>query len=163
MKDEMNRWKKIYEILENTLGFVFLAFFFFVCGGFAGFMLIYLEPRSLLDCIVGTALLLDLAIILGWSACGMIMASKSPENNVPPEPFSSVAETTGETVAPGPAEHHVSYLGFFICFAIILMIVSIPLGERKMRAIEQGDKNAQVFLEEHDTGSFPVPPENKEP
>lgn len=159
----MSRWKKIYEILENTLGFVFLSFFFFVCGGFSGFLLICVEPRSLLDCIVGTALLLDLAIILGWSACGMIRASKSPESNVPPEPVSSVAETTGETAAPGPAEHHVSCLGFFICFAIILMIVSIPLGERKMRALEQGDKNAQVFVEEQDAGSFPVSPENKEP
>ena len=150
MNDEMSRWNKICRTLEDTVGIAFFVFLFFVCGGFAGFMLIYEEPRRPVDCIVGTALLLDLAVILGWIVCGLKGASKSPEKNVPPEPSAPAAEPTGETAAPGPVEHHVSYFGIFICFAIILMAVSCYLWERKMHdAAEQGDETAQAFLDAH--------------
>ena len=160
----MSRWNKIYRTLEDVVGIAFFVFLFFVCGGFAGFMLICEEPRRPVDCIVGTALLLDLAIILGWIVYGMTKTPKSSENTASPEQSAPAAGTAGESAAPGPVEHHVSYLGFFLCFALILMAVSCWLHERKMHdAAEQGDPDAQAILTEHDTEISSASPENREP
>ena len=112
--------EKVWDFLQIA-GFVL---FFWGLGGGLGFFLIFVEPRGILDSVIGTALLLDLAVMLVLFLWGIFSCRR--ENGEKEEP-----ETADESVANAPVKHHVSYFGFFIAAALILMFLGSCFGKEK--------------------------------
>ena len=111
--------KSIWDFLQIA-GFVF---FFWGIGGVLGFFLIFGEPRGIMDCVIGTALLLDLAAMLAYILWG-IFSRRRAANREKEEP-----ETMDESAANTPVKHHVSYFGFLIAAALILMFLGSCFGK----------------------------------
>ena len=115
--------KKTMETIWDVLQLAGLVLFFWGLGGALGFFLLFMEPRGIMmDCVIGTALLLDLAILFVWSLWGFL--SRRKENRKRAEP-----ETSDESAANGQGKHHVSYLGFFIVAALVLMFLGSCFGK----------------------------------
>ena len=129
--------ESIWDFLQLT-GFVL---FFWGMGSILGFFLIFGEPRGVMDCVIGTALLLDLAVMLVWFLRGIF--SRRRANREKEEP-----ETAGESAANAPVKHHVSYFGFLIAAALILMFLGSCFGKENspeyrykiMKSYEDGMK-----------------------
>ena len=58
--------KKTIKSIWVFLQIAGVVFFFWGMGGVLGFFLLFGEPRGVMDCVIGTALLLDLAVMLVW-------------------------------------------------------------------------------------------------
>ena len=113
--------------MESIWDFLQLAgvvFFFWGMGGVLGFFLLYGEPRGIMDCVIGTALLLDLAVMLVWFLWGIFSSRRANREKEAPE-------TADESAANAPVKHHVSYFGFFIAVALILMFLGSCFGKEK--------------------------------
>ena len=129
--------EKVWDFLQ-VAGFVL---FFWGMGGVLGFFLIFGEPRGIMDCVIGTALLLDLAVLLVWILWGIF--SRRNANREKAEP-----ENADESAANAPVKHHVSYGGFLIAAALILMFLGSCFGKEKspeyiykiMKSYENGMK-----------------------
>jgi len=113
--------------MESIWGFLQLAgivLFFWGMGSVLGFFLIFGEPRGIMDCIIGTALLLDLAVMLVWFLWGIFSSRRANREKEEPE-------TADESAANAPVKCHVSYFGFLIATALILMFLGSCFGKEK--------------------------------
>ena len=110
--------ERIWDLLQ-VAGFVL---FFWGMGSVLGFFLIFGEPRGIMDSVIGTALLLDLAVMLVWFLWGIFSSRRANRENENPE-------TAGESAVNAPVKHHVSYFGFFIVAAMILMFLGSCFGK----------------------------------
>ena len=127
--------EKVWDFLQ-VAGFVL---FFWGMGGGLGFFLIFGEPRGIMDCVIGTALLLDLAVMLVWLLWGIFSSRRANRENAEPE-------TAEESPANASVKHHVSCFGFLIAAALILMFLGSCFGKehspeyryRIMKSYEDG-------------------------
>jgi len=110
--------EKVWDFLQLAGG----VLFFWGLGGVLGFFLIFMEPRGIMDCVIGTALLLDLAVMLVWFLWGIFSTRKANHEKAEPE-------TAGEPASNVPIRHHVSYFGFLIAAALILMFLGSCFGK----------------------------------
>ena len=133
--------KKTMESIWDFLQIAGVVLFFWGMGGVFGFFLIFGEPRGIMDCVIGTALLLDLAVMLVLFLWGIFSSRRANREKEDPE-------TTDESAANAPARHHVSYFGFLIAAAVILMFLGSCFGKEKspeyryriMKSYEDGMK-----------------------
>ena len=124
LKNRLNPMKKTMEKVWDFLQVAGFVLFFWGFGGALGFFLLFMEPRGIMDCVIGTALLLDLAVMLVWFLWGILPRRKmNPENAEP--------ETADGPAATEPIKHHVSYVGFLIAAALILMFLGSCFGKEK--------------------------------
>ena len=130
--------------MERIWDFLQLAgvvFFFWGMGGVLGFFLLFGEPRGIMDCVIGTALLLDLAVMLVLFLWGIFSGRRANREK-------EARETADESAANAPVKHHVSYFGFLIAVALILMFLGSCFGKEKspeyryriMKSYEDGMK-----------------------
>lgn len=114
--------KKTMERIWDFLQLAGFVFFFWGMGGVLGFFLLFGEPRGVMDCVIGTALLLDLAVMLVWFLWRIFSSRRANREKEEPEPADGPA-------ANGQGKHHVSYLGFFIVAALVLMFLGSCFGK----------------------------------
>ncbi len=141
LKNRLKPMKKTMERVWDFLQVAGFVLFFWGMGGGLAFFLLFGEPRGIMDSVIGAALLLDLAVMLVWFLWGII--SNRRENREEEEP-----ETAGEPAANAPVRHHVSYFGFLIAAALILMFLGSCFGKEKspeyryriMKSYEEGMK-----------------------
>jgi len=114
--------KKTMESIWDFLQVAGFILFFWGLGGGLGFFLLFMEPRGIMDSVIGTALLLDLAVMLVLFLQGFL-----PRRKVDRE--KEETETADESAANAPIKHHVSYFGFFIVGALILMFLGACFGK----------------------------------
>ena len=133
--------KKTIKSIWVFLQIAGVVFFFWGMGGVLGFFLLFGEPRGVMDCVIGTALLLDLAVMLVWFLWGIFSSRRANREKEEPENADGPA-------ANAPVKHHVSYLGFFIAAALILMFLGSCFGKEEspeyrykiMKSYEDGMK-----------------------
>ena len=116
--------KKTMESIWDFLQLAGGVLFFWGMGGILGFFLIFGEPRGIMDCVIGTALLLDLAVMLVWFLWGIFSSRRVNREKEEPK-------TADESAANTPVKHHVSYGGFLIAAALILMFLGSCFGKEK--------------------------------
>lgn len=116
--------KKTMENVWDFLQIAGVVLFFWGLGGGLGFFLLFMEPRGIMDCIIGAALLLDLTVLLVWILWGIF--SRHKENREKEK-----TEAASEPAANGQVKHHVSCVGFFIAAAVILMFLGACFGKEK--------------------------------
>ena len=129
------------ESIWDFLQIAGVVLFFWGMGGVFGFFLIFGEPRGIMDCVIGTALLLDLAVMLVLFLWGIFSSRRANREKEEPEP-------SDESAANAPVRHHVSYFGFLIAAALILMFLGSCFGKEKspeyryriMKSYEDGMK-----------------------
>ena len=114
--------KKTMESIWDFLQIAGVVLFFWGMGGVFGFFLIFGEPRGIMDCVIGTALLLDLAVMLVLFLWGIFSSRRANREKEEPE-------TADGPAANAPVKHHVSYFGFFIVAALILMFLGACFGK----------------------------------
>ena len=135
--------KKTMERIWDFLQLAGVVFFFWGMGGVLGFFLLFGEPRGIMDCVIGTALLLDLAVMLVLFLWGIFSGRRANREK-------EARETADESAANAPVKHHVSYFGFLIAVALILMLLGSCFGKEKspeyrykiMKSYENGMKSA---------------------
>lgn len=114
--------KKTMETVWDFLQIAGVVLFFWGLGGSLGFFLLFMEPRGFMDCIIGTALLLDLTVLLVWILWGGFSRRKA---NLEKEK----TEAASESAANGQVKHHVFCVGFLIAAAVILMFLGACFGK----------------------------------
>ena len=77
-----------------------------------------------MDCVIGMALLLDLAVMLVWFLWGIFSSRRANREKEEPE-------NADESAANAPVRHHVSYVGFLIAAALILMFLGSCFGKER--------------------------------
>ena len=73
--------KKTMESIWDFLQVAGFILFFWGLGGGLGFFLLFMEPRGIMDCVIGTALLLDLAVMLVWFLWGIFSNRRENREN----------------------------------------------------------------------------------
>ena len=116
--------KKTMERIWDFLQLAGVVFFFWGMGGVLGFFLLFGEPRGIMDCVIGTALLLDLAVMLVLFLWGIFSSRRANREK-------EARETADESAANAPVKHHVSYFGFLIAAALLLMFLGSCFGKEK--------------------------------
>ena len=119
-----NPMKKAMESIWDFLQLAGVVLFFWGMGGVLGFFLIFGKPRGIMDCVIGTALLLDLVVMLVWFLWGIFSSRRANREKEEPE-------TADEPAANAPVKRHVSYFGFLIAAALILMFLGSCFGKEK--------------------------------
>ena len=120
----LNPMKKTMERIWDFLQIAGFVFFFWGMGGVLGYFLLFGEPRGVMDCVIGAALLLDLAVMLVWFLRGICASRRANREKEEPE-------AADESAANAPVKHHVSYGGFLIATALILMFLGSCFGKEK--------------------------------
>jgi len=138
--------KKSMENIGDYLQLAWFILFFWGTGGVLGFFLIFGEPRGIMDSVIGTALLLDLAIMLVWFLWGIFSSHRANREKEEPE-------TADESAANAPVKHHVSYFGFFIVAALILMFLGACFGkenspEYRYRILKSYEDGMRAYAEQ---------------